>query len=187
MQTINKSSTILFLVIIIFVIGSFASLKKIGKIGTASIDNFESCIKAGYPVQESFPRTCTDDAGNSYVESLNAMTGAITNEKVHVFFPTPGIVVATPISFSGEAKGNWYFEGSFPVEVRDLTGKVVARAVARSEGDWMTDKFVPFEDEIAVPLSVDTGNLFLVLKKDNPSGDPERDEEVVIPIKYIRR
>ncbi len=187
MRNLSKSSVILFLVIIIFIAGFYVSLKKIGTIGGSKIDSFESCLKAGFPVQESFPRGCTDSAGNSYTEIYSSNVNAVTNEKVHVFYPTPGIAVASPISFSGEARGNWFFEASFPVEVRDLNGKVVARAVAHAGGPWMTEEFVSFDDAIAVPLSVDTGNLLLVLKKDNPSGDPSRDEEVVIPIKYIRR
>lgn len=187
MKNTHKSSIILIAVIIIFVAGFIASLRKIGELGISKVDSFQTCLDAGFPVQESFPRGCIDGAGNSYIETASSTLNAITNEKVHMFYPTPGIAVASPISFSGEARGSWYFEGSFPVEVRDLNGKTVARAVAHAGSEWMTDNFVSFDDVIVVPLSVDTGNLLLVLKKDNPSGDAIRDEEVVIPIKYIRR
>lgn len=183
----NKSHFILLLVIIIFIAGFIVSLNKIKTLGVQEIDSFEKCASAGFPVKESFPRSCTDGNGNSFTENVPLPKNAITNEKVHVFYPTPGTILASPISFSGEAKGSWYFEGSFPVEVRDSTGKTVAKAVAHANSKWMTDKFVPFDDVIAVPLRVDTGDLYLVLKRDNPSGDPKNNEEVVIPIKYIRR
>ncbi len=186
-MTNNRSTLILIAVIIIFAAGFLVSLRKIGKIGQSKVDSFGSCISAGFPVVESFPRKCIDGTGNTFVEEIKPPENAITNEKVHVFYPTPGIVVASPIPFSGEARGAWYFEGTFPVEVEDLNGRTVAKSIARASKSWTTENFVPFDDVIAVPLSVDTGNLLLVFKKDNPSGDPTKDEKVVIPIKYVRR
>ena len=33
--------------------------------------DFESCVLAGYPVMESYPRQCSDGAGNLYVEQID--------------------------------------------------------------------------------------------------------------------
>lgn len=51
--------------------------------------------------------------------------------KVNVFSPPQGAKVASPVAVVGEVPGNWSFEASFPVEIRDSDGKVVATAAAK--------------------------------------------------------
>jgi len=34
------------------------------------ITDFEECMKAGYPVMESYPRQCKTEDGNSFVEKI---------------------------------------------------------------------------------------------------------------------
>ncbi len=174
-----------FLIVLLFIAGSFASLNALKKRGEAPVTSFLSCAEAGFPVEESFPRRCRDASGNVFTEDVGTPSGSITNEKVRVFFPTPGASVGPVISFSGQARGTWYFEASFPVELRSATGSVIAIVPAQAQGEWMTTEFVPFEGSIDVPEGTAGGTLFFVLKKDNPSGDPARDEEVVIPVNYI--
>ncbi len=182
---ISRASMILIVTIVLFIIGTYFSLKKINRSIEGPTDSFISCVANGFPVLESFPRKCTDADGNAYIEEVTPPLNAITNEKVHVYYPVPGTSVNTPISFSGEARGTWFFEGSFPVEVRNITGKTIARSHAEAKGEWMTEEFVRFEGDILLLQQTPAGPLFLVLKKDNPSGDPTRDEEVVIPINYL--
>ncbi len=182
---VSKASIILILMIVFFVLATYFSLKTINRSVDGPVDSFISCVSAGFPVLESFPRKCTDDSGKSYIEEVIPPINAITNEKVHVFYPVPGTAVDTPISFSGEARGTWFFEASFPVEVRNITGKTIARSHAEAKGEWMTEDFVRFEGDILLLPQTPAGQLFLVLQKDNPSGDPDKDEEVVIPINYF--
>jgi hypothetical protein len=40
------------------------------------VSNFEECVDAGYPVQESYPRQCSTPDGNVYVEDLGDGTVA---------------------------------------------------------------------------------------------------------------
>ena len=100
---------------------------------------------------------------------------------IAVDLPFPGAVTGKTFSVMGKARGTWYFEASFPVEVLDKDGKMLAQTPAKAQGDWMTADFVPFKAELTVPSSY-TGPATLVLKKDNPSGMPERDASVSIPI-----
>ncbi|HEY9586109.1 MAG TPA: Gmad2 immunoglobulin-like domain-containing protein [Candidatus Paceibacterota bacterium] len=185
MKQATKASTIIFLVIILFVIGSFLSLRKIKRFSEREVNSFISCVAAGLPVLESFPRKCTDTEGKVYIEEVTPPTNAITNPKVHVYFPTPGTTVSTPIAFSGEARGSWFFEGSFPVEVRNITGKTIAKSNAVTRDEWITEEFVSFEGDILLLPQTPSGPLFLVLKKDNSSGDPTKDEEVIVPVNYV--
>ena len=83
----------------------------------------------------------------------------------------------------GEARGNWYFEASFPIEVRDSAGTVIGTGIGQPVGgaDWMTEDFVPFSAEIEIPETF-IGEAVLTLKNDNPSGLPENDRAISFPL-----
>jgi hypothetical protein len=89
----------------------------------------------------------------------------------------------SPLKITGEVPGNWSFEASFPIELRDSTDKVLSRAVATLQGDWMMTDLVPFTATLTFtePATVETAQL--VLNKDNPSDLPEHDDSVTIPVK----
>ncbi|MFN7160056.1 MAG: Gmad2 immunoglobulin-like domain-containing protein [Candidatus Gracilibacteria bacterium] len=91
--------------------------------------------------------------------------------------------VESPLVISGEVKG-WYFEGSFPIEIQDANGKVLAIVPAQAKGEWMTENFVPFSASLnfSAPTTA-TGNV--VLRKDNPSGLPENDMSYTVPVKFV--
>lgn len=80
----------------------------------------------------------------------------------------------------GEARGPWYFEASFPVQVRDPDNNLVGQGIAQAGAEWMTENFVPFSATVTVANY--TGPATLVLLKDNPSGLPENDDAVFFPI-----
>jgi hypothetical protein len=115
-------------------------------------------------------------------------TSATSNEKtkplsakVAVTFPQPGASVGKTFVVTGEAPGGWYFEASFPVQVRDKDGIVLASIPAQAQSDWMVDTLVPFKASIIITGSY-KGDATLILLKDNPSGLPENDDSVEIPI-----
>lgn len=94
--------------------------------------------------------------------------------------PLPGSVVGSPLVIKGQARGNWYFEASFPVELLGANNQVLAQGVAQAQGDWMTENYVPFVVTLNYSSTETSGRL--VLKKDNPSGDPSHDRSLVIPL-----
>jgi hypothetical protein len=149
----------------------------------APVTSFETCAAAGYPVMESHPRQCKTPDGLTYAEEIpqqptysNASADLITVET-----PFPGAVTGKEFSVIGEARGTWFFEASFPVELIDKDGKTLAIAVAQAQGEWMTEEFVPFMATIKAPESY-IGPATLILHKDNPSGLPEHDASVSFPI-----
>jgi hypothetical protein len=96
--------------------------------------------------------------------------------------PRPNDMVISPITLHGYAKGNWYFEATFPVKALDSTGKVLAQTTAQAQGNWMVDTYVEFIASLTFTNpSVGTGTL--VLEKDNPSDLPQNANELRIPIK----
>ncbi|HLV12873.1 MAG TPA: Gmad2 immunoglobulin-like domain-containing protein [Trueperaceae bacterium] len=80
----------------------------------------------------------------------------------------------SPLVLRGEARGVWFFEGSFPVALLAEDGTELARGFVTADGDWMTEEFVPFEGELAFEVTGPTPAV-LVLMRDNPSDLPEHD------------
>lgn len=91
--------------------------------------------------------------------------------------------ITSPITITGEARGTWYFEASFPVRIEDANGKVLAQGPAQAQGEWMTENYVPFSITLNF-VKPESGNGFIVFEKDNPSGLPENANELRVPIQY---
>lgn len=100
---------------------------------------------------------------------------------VQIFSIKAGDIITSPLSIKGEARGTWFFEASFPIKITDEQGNILGSSYARATSDWMTENFVPFTAQINF-ASENGGKGFLVLQKDNPSGLPENDKEIKIPV-----
>lgn len=97
--------------------------------------------------------------------------------------PQVGSAVSSPFTITGKARGTWFFEASFPVVLVDENNTVVAAGVAQAKGEWMTEDFVPFSATLTfAPHKKGEGTL--ILKKDNPSGDPARDDSLRVPVTF---
>lgn len=154
-------------------------------INDSEILSFADCEAAGYPVMESYPRQCKTKDGRTYAEELPAPDPTYANataDHIRVTTPTPGSVTGKPITVMGEARGGWYFEASFPIEVRNAAGAVIATGHAEAQGDWMTSEFVPFKATVEIPESF-IGDAVLVLMNDNPSGMAENARSISFPIR----
>lgn len=103
---------------------------------------------------------------------------------ITVTSPKPGDTITSPLTVTGEARGNWFFEASFPATLVDWDGKIIAEVPIQAKGDWMTENYVPFEGTITFPAQSPGSRGTLILKKDNPSGLPENDKAIEIPILY---
>jgi Immunoglobulin-like domain of bacterial spore germination. len=112
--------------------------------------------------------------------SVNAPVGKAP--AVTITSPRLNDLLTSPLTATGEARG-WYFEGSFPVELKDENGAILAMGQATAQGDWMSSDFVAFKATLtfAKPTSA-SGTL--ILKKDNPSGLPANDDQVSVPVQF---
>jgi len=110
-------------------------------------------------------------------------TAESTNEKIKLTKLKINDLVESPLVIDGEARGSWYFEGVFPVELRDAKGKLISSAQAEAISDWMTDNFVPFNAKLTFLLP-ETATGTLILKKDNPSGLPQNDESMTTMVRF---
>lgn len=106
-----------------------------------------------------------------------AQWSAPYKDLIRVDYPAPEAKVSSPLQIKGEARGNWYFEGAFPVVLTDWDGKTIAQGIAQAQGEWMTTDYVPFEVTLNYAVDTTVSNRgTLILKKENPSGFPENDD-----------
>jgi hypothetical protein len=98
--------------------------------------------------------------------------------------PRPQAQVASPLVIKGKARGNWYFEGSFPITLTNWDGLIIAEGYATAQGEWMTTEYVPFTASIEYTLPPETPYRrgFLILEKNNASGESQFDDSLEIPI-----
>ena len=144
------------------------------------INSFEDCINAGNLVMESYPRQCRDRGGNLHVEYIGNELEKVNLVRIHN--PRPNQEIESPLVIQGEARGSWFFEASFPIVLTDEKGRSIVEYYATAVENWMTEDFVLFEAILTFPPQDAESRGMLILKKDNPSGLPENDDEVLIPI-----
>ena len=111
-------------------------------------------------------------------------TEPCNSTRIIVYSPQPNQVITSPLTVTGKARGTWFFEADFPIELIDEQGNLIITAIAKTQDEWMTEDFVVFEAQIEFNVAQET-NATLIFKKDNPSGLPEHDDELQIPIYLI--
>jgi hypothetical protein len=133
------------------------------------------------PPTSAPPTTVTppEDLPPGTFKTVKGKTDSIRNVQL---VPT-GDRVLSPLIIAGEAR-LWYFEASFPVKLMDQNNRTLVETYASADGDWMTEDWVPFTSElIFTPPPAGTRGK-LILMKDNPSGLPEHDDRVEIPVMF---
>lgn len=161
MQTnhIKSITTILALGIITIIVGVIISTSK---------NNQQQQVISGIdPIQ-----TLLGNQDNAQNQSSTTITldNLVENQQVNLPFTVTGTVKA------------WFFEGSFPVFLKDNNGNQLAVALASSPVDWMTADPIPFT--VTLPAINYTGPGTIVFQKDNPSGEPQFDEELVVNVVF---
>lgn len=134
-------------------------------------------FSCGQRNEESADEVSTEDTSQMQSEKGEE------KEMIQVEYPKAGQIVSSPLKLRGKARGYWYFEGDFPVELRDMDGNTLVSTYASAKSEWMTEEFVPFESKLAF----DAGNVhkgILILHRANPSGLPEHDRSITIPLKF---
>jgi hypothetical protein len=187
----KRAPLIVIIVLAVLVVG-LGSWLLVRLFTPPSVTSYAECVAAGYPILETYPEQCRTPDGRTFTNpdatplpAPPTSTGEFTSEggipiTLDEWTEQP---VTSPLTISGEVPGNWSAEASFPVQVTDSDGTALAEAGAQLQGDWMTDEMVPFSVTLTFDRPVgDSG--FLVLTKENPSGLPENDDSLRIPITF---
>ncbi len=106
---------------------------------------------------------------------------ASTEKGIRVEEPTAGATVSFPLEITGEARGNWFFEAEFTVRLVQ-NGNELALAIVKAQDEWMTSDYVPFSATMNFDAEGLAGKASLVFKNSNPSGKPELDKELAVPV-----
>jgi hypothetical protein len=162
------------------------------------VTSYEECVANGYVILDSYPEQCETPDGQLFTREIRPHEVSLDilahieskQDLIKVAEPTPLGVVSSPLTVRGEARGVWFFEADFPVTLIDGNGNDLARWYASAvldpnnpESTWMTEDFVTFEGEIHFSTPT-TPDGTLIFSKDNPSGLPEYDDELRIPVRF---
>lgn len=173
---------ILIIVGVVIVVAGIGVVWKTAKEAPSfPVTNFEECVTAGNPVMESYPRQCRHNS-ETFVEGIgNELEKA---DLIRLDSPRPNQIIKSPLTVTGQARGNWFFEASFPVVLVNWDGLIIAQGIAQAKSEWMTTDFVPFEATLIfdVDKNAYSNRASLILQKDNPSGLPEHDDALEIPV-----
>ncbi len=164
------------LVLILAIVGSFGvavfkTLKKMPVLAPNASSSAPSAVPSAAILS---PAVQKGEVAASPPEAINDIT---------VTTPVANAVIQNPLIVSGAAVGNWYFEASFPVIITDGEGLILGETSARAIGNWMTTSTVPFSATLTFSPPR-TANGFLILKNDNPSGNPATQRSIEIPIRF---
>ena len=145
-----------------------------------AISNFEECAKY-FPVMESYPSRCVTSDGRSFTQDIgNELEYA---DEIRIEAPRPNQTISSPLRIAGRARGSWYFEADFPVELVDGNDKSLVISYAQAQGEWMTSEFVPFEGKIIFQKPTTQSGTFII-RNANPSGLAENQKELRVPVKF---
>jgi hypothetical protein len=147
------------------------------------ITNFSECELAGNPIMETYPRQCMVNS-EIFIEEIEEEPFLENKEDLIILEnPQPETNISSPLTITGKARGNWFFEADFPIILTNWDGLIIAETHATALGDWMTEDFVPFEAVLEFAPDTEVSNRgHLILQKDNPSGLPENDDALEITV-----
>lgn len=107
----------------------------------------------------------------------------VENSEIVIDSPLANSIIESPVQLSGQAVGTWYFEASFPVRIYDDNDVELGAGFVTAQADWMTEEAVPFSGTLNFSLPTTTDG-YLIFHNDNPSGLPQYDRQIEVPIKF---
>ena len=177
----NLPKLVIPLVIIFLIaVGIFFFIKLSEQHKLSKINSFEECKAAGFPIIESYPPQCR---ANNKTFSQDIGNELEYSDQILVSVPRPNQKVTSPITVEGKARGTWFFEGTMKAALYDSANKHLADITLTARDEWMTENFVPFSGT-AIFARPENPKGRLVIQNDNPSGMPENQKELVIPIVF---
>lgn len=182
----EKKHLLAIVVIAIIAVGALFWKDASLPIGKAPITSYDECVAAGNMVQESYPAVCVTVDGQRFIQEIADLPDVTTPEEdiIVIEKPAADATVTSPLTVTGKARGNWYFEASFPVKLLDANDDVIASGVAQAKGDWMTEDYVPFSVTLTFKKQTKGSSGTLVLMKDNPSGLPENEDARTLSVTF---
>lgn len=177
----NYSVIAIFFILIVF--GAIAGVKFFSDEDVWICEN-DAWIKHGNPSSPAPISGCgSDPVGMKPHPNLEVWQKYATEDKIKVIGLKNDVAITSPVEIEGEARGIWYYEGNFPINIEDEEGNLLGQGIAQAQGDWMTEEFVPFHAVVTFDPKEESNGV-AVFKKNNPSDLEEYDESIKIPVKF---
>lgn len=97
------------------------------------------------------------------------------------FSLSPGATVSGSFTVTGVVRNAYFFEGNILINILDADKQVLKKGRGTATSDWMTTGPVSFTAVIDV-TGLQTGNGFIQISNDNPSGDSTKDRSIYMPV-----
>jgi len=105
------------------------------------------------------------------------------NDLIQISQPLSGESITSPLKLEGIARGYWFFEANFRVELTDENYQKITESYATATNEWMTEDWVPFTGTLQFSKPK-TKNGYLILYKANPSGLVEHEMSDTLKIRF---
>ena len=130
---------------------------------------------AGYFAQEQLknPNEVLVQQGNA-LEKYDA---------IQVSNPKSSSLVVSPILVEGIARGYWFPEGDFLIKIQNAKDEELGAGIAYAMKGGTEEEFIPFEAMVSFSESFVKEGV-IILKKSNPSGLLELDDELRVPVRF---
>jgi len=124
-------------------------------------------------------------------KNANELNTQVENNQPKTFTSQKGVTItlenfnntmSCPLIIKGSVSGVWFFEAGFTVQLVSDQGTVATFLARAIEDNWMTEQPVNFLAEYDCAQCPEDTNLELRLQKSNPSGLPDFDDYVSLPI-----
>jgi hypothetical protein len=126
-----------------------------------------------------------EDEVKKEVEVEEEMVKAPAKVNVLISTPQSGDLITSPLLVQGRISGTWFFEASLPIRLISADGEIIAEHYALADEEWMTVAPVEFSGVLEFSLEdVKVDNGYLLVIKDNPSGLPEHDGVIRMPVRF---
>lgn len=136
------------------------------------------------------PNNSGSSSSSSYSSTSNSSSSSTTSNVACAKLENSDLSLDTPcmnatisgntISVSGLISGSYTFEAQFTIKLLDKTGTVAVTQPVTVTGDWQSGGKVPFTTTLTHTLT--SQNATLVFQNDNPSGLPENQKQIFVPI-----
>lgn len=108
-----------------------------------------------------------------------------TYADVEITSPDLAKAISSPVTIKGKIDGSFFFEGTFPVTLKDANGKVLVQTHATADNEW-TQKIAPFHVTLTF-AQPETSTGTLILENDNPSGLEENSKKRTFPVIFTSK
>lgn len=122
----------------------------------------------------------TTTATTQQQEPPRATIAPVDSTHASVSAPLVGARTKSPITVTGIAPNDWFFEASFPVTLVDENNQTLAQAPAQAQSDWTVQGPIQFKAELSFLVLQET-RATLVLQEDMP-GENATPREVRVPV-----